>query len=97
MASFYPTTGTWYQEQTTSLKFEVVGVDQKYGTIEVQYDDGDIAEYDQETWSKLDIIVTKAPNTDGLFETDDGLNYSDFENPLEDFEPDSFSGFDDLY
>jgi len=100
MATFFPAIGSWYQELATGQLFEVVAVDEKYGTIEVQYGDGDIAEFEMESWGRLEITLTNAPEEgSAIF----GSSSYDMEipeeyqgNPLEEIEPDSFSGFDDL-
>ncbi len=100
MATFFPAIDSWYQEQATGRLFEVVAVDEKYGTIEVQYEDGDIAEFDLESWGHLEITMATAPESgsaifgDASFDSEISSNY--YGNPLEEIEPDSFSGFDDL-
>ena len=57
MASFFPKVGAWYQELESSTNFEIVAVDEKHGTIEVQYEDGDIAEFDIESWGRMNMIT----------------------------------------
>lgn len=105
MASFFPKIASWHQEQTTSLLFEVIAIDDKAGTIEVQYADGDIAEYDIESWGQLDLMPAHAPEDansgyemapeDDLFNQGfSGMNYN---NPIESIEPESFGGLDDFF
>ncbi len=99
MASFFPAIGTAYQELTTGRIFDVIAVDEKYGTIEVQYEDGDIAEFDNESWSHLDITKSAATSggidrfRDSPFESESQGFYGD---PL-DIEPDGLDSFDDLF
>ena len=101
MASFFPAIGAWYQELATNRLFEIVAVDEKYGTIEVQYEDGDIAEFDMESWGQSDITLSTAPEEgtalfgESSFDVDSNQNYVG--NPLEEIEPESFTGFDDLF
>lgn len=101
MAHFFPAINSWYQENSTGQLFEVVAVDEKYGTIEVQYKDGDLAEFDMESWGQLDIFMSTMPDEGSI-----GFDDSPFEkessqyiygNPLEEIEPDTFTGFDDVF
>ncbi|MCC6301354.1 MAG: hypothetical protein IT489_00955 [Gammaproteobacteria bacterium] len=50
--------GNWYRTAEGRL-FEVVSRDTD--TIEVQYDDGDLEEFDQETWSDIRPILSPPP------------------------------------
>ncbi|HET7922577.1 MAG TPA: DUF6763 family protein [Gammaproteobacteria bacterium] len=44
--------GEWYGD-ASGASLEVVAVDEEDGTIEVQYFDGTVAEYDAETWQEM--------------------------------------------
>jgi hypothetical protein len=86
-----PIIGSWYKDVENNLLFKVVAIDEKNDAIEVQYYDGDIGEYDRESWyaSTFDNIEDpedwSAPFDD--VENDD-LGYSD---------PDSHGqGFDNI-
>jgi hypothetical protein len=74
-----PIVGSWYKDLENNLKFKVINVDDS-DSIEVQYLNGDIGEYDNESWytSTFDYIEDpedwSAPFDD--LETDD-LGYSD--------------------
>lgn len=46
------TVGAWYQTIGGDL-FEVVAVDENEDSIEVQYFDGTVAEFDSDAWSEL--------------------------------------------
>ena len=105
MASYYPPINSWYEDLTNSQLFEVVAIDEKSGTIEVQYQDGDIDEFDIESWGQMRIIQAQAPTDEagayGLDSEDYLSDTSDFENndymnPIELIEPDGFVGFDDM-
>ena len=61
MAVSYPVIGNWYRRSNGSL-FEVVAVDEQDGTVELQYFDGTIDEFDLETWPKLLIESAGAPD-----------------------------------
>jgi hypothetical protein len=75
-----PIIGSWYKDVENSLKFRVVAIDDTDDSIEVQYLNGDIGEFDNDTWyaSTFDIIEDpedwSAPY--GEMEIDD-LGYSD--------------------
>jgi hypothetical protein len=45
-----PNIGSWYRSPTGEL-FEVVAIDDGDRTIEIQYFDGTLEEYDKETWN----------------------------------------------
>ncbi|HYM36610.1 MAG TPA: DUF6763 family protein [Steroidobacteraceae bacterium] len=55
-----PIIGQWYRGPTGDL-FEVVAVDSDDDTIEIQYFDGTLEEYDQETWNTQGIVEADAP------------------------------------
>lgn len=75
-----PVIGRWYKDFENNLTFKVVAIDNTDETIEVQYANGDLGEYDNETWyaSTFDYIEDpedwSAPFDD--LEVDD-LGYSD--------------------
>lgn len=105
MASVFPTVGKWFQDTTTSQLLEIVAVDEDSGTIEVQYDDGAIGEFDLDSWAQLFLVSAAAPEDPGagygdVYEDtwqDRESNYlSSSTNPLELIEPDTFGGFDDI-
>jgi len=58
-----PEIGLWYRDIQNRI-FGVVAIDDD-DTIEVQYYDGDVAEYDRETWDLLCMNIVAEPN-DGL-------------------------------
>ncbi len=75
-----PVIGNWYKDVENNLIFKVVAIDESADSIEVQYFNGDIDEYDTESWynSTFDYIEEpedwSAPFDD--LEKDD-LGYSD--------------------
>lgn len=84
-----PIIGSWYKDVENNLTFKVVAIDDKNDAIEVQYYDGDIGEYDRESWyaSTFDFIEDpedwSAPFDD--VESDD-LGYSDPDSHEQDFD-----------
>jgi hypothetical protein len=75
-----PVIGRWYKDFENNLSFKVVAIEGNDESIGVQYANGDLGEYDNETWynSTFDYIEDpedwSAPFDD--VETDD-LGYTD--------------------
>ncbi|MFK5948060.1 MAG: hypothetical protein QM500_04720 [Methylococcales bacterium] len=75
-----PKIGSWYKDVENDLTFKVITLEESDDTIDVQYINGDIGEYDFDSWynSTFDFIEApedwSAPFDD--VETDD-LGYSD--------------------
>jgi hypothetical protein len=55
-----PVVGAWYQNIEGDV-LEVVALDSGEGTVEVQFYDGTIEEYDLETWEELELRVAEPP------------------------------------
>ena len=78
-----PIIGSWYKDLENDLMFKVVAIEESDESIEVQYYNGDIGEYDRDSWynSTIDYIEDpedwSAPFDD--IETDD-LGYTDTDN-----------------
>ena len=89
-----PIIGDWYKDDLDQL-FEIVAIDDAAATIEVQFSDGEIAEYDMETWDNLDAVPT-APPEDWSAPFDD-LEKRDIGDGDIPFHPEDWSGpLDDL-
>ena len=75
-----PIIGCWYKDLDNNLKFNVVAIDESDESIEVQYLNGDIGEFDTETWYASTFISIEDPEdwnaAYGEMEIDD-LGYSD--------------------
>ncbi len=103
MASFFPLIGSWYRDTETGQRFEIVAIDEKHKTIEVQYYDGDISEFDIESWGSANIVEVETPEEayagyEGMSAfSDENSAFIYSGNPIELIEPESFSGFDDLF
>lgn len=75
-----PVIGRWYKDVENNLTFSVVAIDEDGDLIEVQYVNGDIGEYDNDSWYNSTFDYVEAPEDwsapyDEL-EADD-LGYSD--------------------
>lgn len=87
-----PAVGEWYQAPP-DLPFEVVAVDPEGETIEIQYFDGTLEEFDFDTWTGLALTAAAEPeDISGAldiqgddFETD-GMSLSSWRNPLDDLD-----------
>lgn len=55
-----PLVGEWYADPQGGI-FEVVAVDEEDGTIEVQYFDGTLEEFDAESWPELGLRPVDPP------------------------------------
>ena len=75
-----PVLHRWYKDIENDLTFKVVAIDGNDQSVEVQYKDGDIGEYDIDTWYNSTFDYIEAPEDwsapYGDLETDD-LGYSD--------------------
>ena len=59
-----PEVGEWYETPQGGL-LEVVAFDPDEDTIEVQYYDGAIAEYDTDSWDELELAPAAPPEDAG--------------------------------
>ncbi|MGH8371215.1 MAG: DUF6763 family protein [Gammaproteobacteria bacterium] len=55
-----PMVGEWYVDPQ-GITFEVVAVDEADGTIEVQYFDGTVTEYDADAWPEMNLRQIDPP------------------------------------
>ncbi len=54
-----PIVGAIYEDED-GLAFEVLSFDEDEGTIEVQYEDGEVSEIDIDTWYEMDLQQLKS-------------------------------------
>ena len=69
-----PVIGRWYKDVENNLTFTVVAIEEDNDFIEVQYINGDIGEYDNDTWYNSTFDYIEAPE--------------DWSAPYDDLEPD---------
>ena len=89
-----PEIGLWYRDIQNRL-FEVIALEDE-DTIEVQYYDGDITEYDRESWDLLCVNVVSDPgvgnaleegvNGDDDISATDNLNFISWDNVIGDMD-----------
>ncbi len=66
-----PIIGNWYR-QINGETFEVVALDTEDATIEIQYFDGTIEEFDLENWDQMEIEEAEPPEDwSGSVDVDD--------------------------
>lgn len=64
----HPVIGMWYNTANNET-LEVVAIDDHDQTIEVQYYDGTVEEFDLETWRNLEISESEPPqDMEGVFD-----------------------------
>ncbi len=105
MASQFPVIGAWYHDTSEDQAFEVVAVDEQYGTVEIQYLGGEVSEFELETWSQLKLIPAEAPEDAGAayeLSTEDEWGFDrtvtpeSWNNPAALIEPDSYPSIEDF-
>ncbi len=96
MYRLMPTVGSWHQDLETGYVFEVVAVDDATGTIEIQFIDGEVDEYDLESWSELQLVPAAEPedwcaayemNREDRIESDFIQRPENWSGPLAEIEP----------
>lgn len=105
MNDLIPEITAWYQDLVTGQLFEVVAVDEDSGTIEYQMVDGELGEYDINTWKQLYLTAAEAPedwrspfelNSEDQIYSDQTIIPENFSGALVDIEPDSLDLGDDF-
>ena len=106
MASRYPEIGRWFLDMTDNSLFEIVAIDDQNHCIEIQYQHGEVSEYDLESWLQLPLEGAQAPEDAAAgyeLARDDqwgndiaALSPMAQQNPLAELEPDSFPGIEDF-
>ncbi len=69
-----PIEENWYRHLDKGQDFMVVDVNEKVGTVDIQYLDGDIEELDIEEWNGMDLEEIEVPE--------------DWSGPLNELDPD---------
>lgn len=105
MAKQAPIIGQWYEDAALDRLFEVVAVDEYTGTIELQYEDGELDEIDLDSWTQMVVIAAEQPEDwRSSFElSEEDRHFADdvfipaiTGDPFSAIEPDLFSGWDDF-
>lgn len=56
-----PRIGQWYERTDNADIFQVTGLDEGAGTVEIQSFDGDVGELDAQIWPGLPLELAQAP------------------------------------
>jgi len=105
MKMLNPEVGAWYKDVQTSSLFEIVAWDPAALTIETQYLDGEVSEYDLDAWREMLLVRVEAPEdwrTPFELDDEDGLDPDlpfhpeDWNNPLNSIEPEYMHGVEDF-
>ncbi|MEX1666063.1 DUF6763 family protein [Zhongshania arctica] len=105
MATIRPQVGCWYKEIETGQLFEVVAVDDDSDSVEAQLIDGELSQYDMDSWDLLNLDMVEEPEDwRNAFElSDDDYRFLDDTmvperwNPLSEIESDIVNGITDEY
>ena len=99
-----PKVGNWYKDLQTGNAFEVVAWDRQLHTVEVQHIDGEVAEYDLDSWRELMLVNIEEPEDwrnpfelDGEDHLDPDLPFhpEDWSGPLNGIEPEYMNGVEE--
>jgi len=88
---YEPVPGQWYENLEEEESFRVLSVDEDSELVEIEYLDGDIEEFDLESWHEMDLERIQEP--EGWSESDDE---DETEEDEEDWEEDEDEDDDDL-
>ena len=104
MKMLRPVISRWYRDLQTKALFEVVDWDPETLTIEMQYLDGEVSEYDLDAWRELLLEPAEPPedwraafelDADDLLDPDLPMHPEDWASPLSSIEPDAMYGVED--
>ncbi len=105
MNDLIPEITAWYQDLVSGQLFRVVAVDEDSGTIEYQMVDGELGEYDTNTWKQLYLTAAEPPedwrspfelNTEDRAYSDQTIIPENFSGALAELEPHSLDLGDDF-
>lgn len=105
MKMLNPEVGEWYQDIQTAAIFEIVAWDPPAHTIETQYLDGEVSEYDLDGWREMQLVKVEAPedwrtpfelDDDDALDPDLPFHPEDWNGPLNSIEPEFMHGVDDF-
>lgn len=104
MKMLMPTVGAWYEDLQTLALFEVIDWDMGNLTIETQYLDGEVSEFDLDAWREMRLALVEAPedwraafelDDEDLLDPDLPMHPEDWASPLNSIEPDAMYGVEE--
>ena len=100
MKMLSPVIGGWYKDLQSNALFEVIDWDPTTLTIETQYLDGEVSEYDLDAWREMRLQHADARMAplaqSNLLDPDLPMHPEDWNSPLNSIEPDTMYGVEDL-
>lgn len=99
-----PTVGTWYKDVQTGATFEVVAWDPQALLVETQHIDGEVSEYDLDSWRELLLVTVEEPedwrnpfelDTAESIDPDLPFHPEDWSGPVSGIEPEFMNGVED--
>ncbi len=105
MSLLSPVVDYWYQDSRTGALFEIVAWDPDENTVQVQYLDGEITDFDLETWGELVLLPAAAPEDwrtafeldgDANLDPDAAFHPTAWGSPLAGVEPETMVGVEDF-
>jgi hypothetical protein len=105
MKMLSPVIGGWYKDLQSDALFEVIDWDPTTLTIETQYLDGEVSEYDLDAWREMRLQHAEAPedwraafelDDEDLLDPDLPMHPEDWNSPLNSIEPDAMYGVEDF-
>lgn len=105
MKMLSPVVGAWYRDLQTNALFEIVDWDPSELTIETQYLDGEVAEYDLDAWREMLLEPAEPPedwrapfelDDDDMLDPDLPMHPEEWASPLSSIEPDAMYGVEDF-
>lgn len=104
MAYMQPEIGSWFENIEDGQLLEVVAIDDIESTVEVQYLDGTVGEFELDQWHSLPVVGAAPPEdaniaygltAEELNPNTSAIAAARSDNPLDTLEGDSFSGTDE--
>ncbi|MDB6062848.1 MAG: hypothetical protein JWM78_2951 [Verrucomicrobiaceae bacterium] len=95
--------GTWYEDLRFGTQFEVVTLDEAEQTVEIQMLDGEICEYDFDSWREMTLLSIAQPedarklNNEHTRRSSDTPSDASELNSFDDDEPDILSDHNDNF
>jgi len=106
MSKYIPSVGSWFKEVQQGLIFEVVAFDEANQTVETQLIDGEVSEFDMDSWGELALQPIEEPedwrnayelSQEDYLDPDATIVPEEWNNPIHSIESDIINGvFDDL-
>lgn len=105
MSRLTPEVGQWYLDSRSGQLFEIVASDGSEGSIQVQFLDGEVTDYDLESWAELALQSAAAPEDwrtgfevapEENIDPDAAFHPTSWSSPLSEIEPDTMVGVEDV-